>query len=150
MSVDVQTEVEIARPRAAVATYAADPDNAPSWYESVESVDWKTKKKRFGVGSQFEFVGRLFGRPLTYTYTVLEFVPLERLVMRTAEGPFALETTYAWQDAGDDATRMTLRNRGEPTGLSSRLTSPLMSSAMRRTSRNDLARLKQLLEASSG
>jgi uncharacterized membrane protein len=145
--VDVQTEVEIARPRAAVAAYAADPENAPEWHESVQSVGWKTRKKRF-VGSQFEFVGRLFGRPLTYTYTVIEFVPLERLVMRTADGPFALETTYAWQDAGDDATRMTLRNRGEPTGLSSRLTSPLMASAMRRTSRNELTRLKQLLEAS--
>jgi uncharacterized protein YndB with AHSA1/START domain len=148
VSVDVQTEVEIARPRAAVATYAADPDNAPEWYENVESVDWKTKKKRFGVGSQFEFVGRLFGRPLTYTYTVIEFVPLERLVMRTADGPFALETTYAWQDAVDGATRMTLRNRGQPTGLSSRIASPLMASAMQRANRNDLARLKELLEVS--
>jgi hypothetical protein len=148
MAVDVETEVEIALPRAAVAAYAADPDNASEWYESVESVGWKTRKKRFGVGSQFEFVGRLFGRPLTYTYTVIEFFPLERLVMRTADGPFALETTYAWQDAAGGATRMTLGNRGEPTGLSSRLTSPLMASAMRRTNRNDLARLKELLEAS--
>ena len=148
MAVDVQTEVEIARPRVAVATYAADPDNAPDWYENVERVDWKTKKKRFGVGSQFEFVGGLLGRKLTYTYQVTEFVPLERLVMRTAEGSFAVETTYTWQDAPDGATRMTLRSRGEPTGLSSRIASRFMASAMRRTNRNDLARLKELLEAS--
>ena len=148
MSVDVQTEVEIARPRVAVATYAADPDNAPEWYESVVSVDWKTKKKRFGVGSEFEFVGRLVGRRFAYTYKVTEFVRLELLAMHTAEGPFALETTYTWQDAADGSTRMTLRNRGEPTGLSSRIASPFMASAMRRANRNDLARLKELLEAS--
>jgi uncharacterized protein YndB with AHSA1/START domain len=148
LSVDVQTEVEIARPRVAVGTYAADPDNAPDWYENIERVDWKTKKKRFGVGSQFEFVGGLFGRKLAYTYTVTEYVPLERLVMHSAEGPFALETTYTWQDAGDGGTRMTLRNQGEPTGLSSRIASPLMASAMRRANRNDLIRLKELLEGS--
>ncbi len=148
MSVDVRTEVEIARPRVTVAAYAGDPDNAPDWCENVASVDWKTKKKRFGVGSQFEFAGRLFGRRLAYTYKVIEFVSLERLVMRTAEGPFALETTYTWQDAADGATRMTLRNRGEPTGFSSRLASPFMASAMRRANRNDLTRLKELLEAS--
>jgi hypothetical protein len=70
------------------------------------------------------------------------------LVMRTADGPFALETTYAWQDTADGATRMTLRNRGRPTGLSSRIASPLMASAMQRANRNDLARLKELLEVS--
>jgi hypothetical protein len=42
---------------------------------------------------------------------------------------------------------MTLRSRGQPTSLSSRLTAPLMASAIRRTNRNDLARLKEILEA---
>jgi len=147
VTVDVQTEVEIDRPRVEVATYAADPDNATEWYENIESVEWKTKKKSFRVGSQVAFVGTFLGRRLAYTYEVTEFVPHERLVMRTAEGPFAIETTYTWQDAAGGATRMTLRNRGEPTGFSSRIAAPLMASAMRRTNRNDLARLKSLLEA---
>jgi uncharacterized protein YndB with AHSA1/START domain len=147
MSVDVETEVVIGRPRAEVARYAADPDNATEWYENVESVEWRRKKKPFRVGSRVTFVGALFGRRLTYTYEVTEFVPLERLVMHTADGPFALETTYTWEDAADGSTRMTLRNRGEPTGFSSRITAPLMASAMRRANRNDLARLKEALEA---
>jgi hypothetical protein len=67
--------------------------------------------------------------------------------MRTADGPFAVETTYTWEDTAAGATRMTLRSRGEPSGFSSRLAAPLMASAMRRANRNDLARLKQILEA---
>ncbi len=146
MAIDVETAVEIDRPRSVVAAYAADPDNAPAWHANVERVEWKAKRKRLGIGSHFVFVGALVGRRLTYTYAVTEFVAHERLVMRTDDGPFAVETTYAWQDTPDGGTRMTLRTRGEPSGLGSRLTAPLMASALRRTNGNDLARLKELLE----
>jgi hypothetical protein len=45
---------------------------------------------------------------------VVEWTPEERFVMRTAQGPFPMETTYEWSDAPDGATLMRLRNRGEP------------------------------------
>jgi hypothetical protein len=40
---------------------------------------------------------------------------------------------------------MSLRNRGEPAGFAT-VTAPVIVAAMRRANRNDLARLKQLLE----
>jgi hypothetical protein len=74
-------------------------------------------------------------------------VPDERLTMRTAEGPFPMETTYAWApEGGGRRTRMVLRNHGAPSGIM-RLASPLVGRAMRRANEKDLRRLKQLLEA---
>ena len=66
--------------------------------------------------------------------------------MRTDEGPFPMETTYAWANAVDGSTLMTLRNRGEPVGFS-RVAAPLMARAMRRANRKDLQALRRILEA---
>jgi hypothetical protein len=121
-----------------VAAYAADPDNATAWYENIERVERKTE-------SRVSFVARFLGRRLAYTYEVVELVPGERLVMRTADGPFPMETTYTWEDDGSGGTRMTLRNRGEPSGFSG-VAAPLLAGAMRRANRKDLERLKAILE----
>jgi len=147
MAVDVQTQIDIARPRSEVAAYAADPDNATSWYENIEAVEWETERP-LRVGSRIGFVARFLGRTLTYTYEIRELVPGERLVMSTAQGPFPMETTYTWEDAAEATTRMTLQNRGEPEGFRA-VAAPLMASAMRRANRKDLRRLKDLLELSS-
>ncbi len=145
MAVDVRTAIEIERPRQEVAAYAADPDNVTAWYANIRSVEWKSPRP-VAAGSRLAFVARFLGRELAYIYEVAELVPGERLVMRTADGPFAMETTYTWEDAASDRTRMTLRNRGEPDGFS-RLAAPLMGRAIQRANRKDLARLKELLES---
>jgi uncharacterized membrane protein len=141
--VDVTTEIEIDLPRAEVAAYAADPDTAPEWYENIERVEWETPKP-LAIGSRIGFVARFLGRTLEYTYEIRELNG-ERVVMSTAQGPFPMETTYTWRDTPSGGTRMTLRNRGRPTGFS-KLMSPLMGSAARRANKKDLARLKQILE----
>jgi uncharacterized membrane protein len=144
MPIDVENHVRIARPRAEVAAYACDPENATGWYENIKSVEWKSAKP-LAEGSKIAFVAEFLGRRLAYTYEIKELVAGERLVMSTAEGPFPMETTYTWQDADDGATVMTLRNRGMPAGFW-RIAGPVVAHAMDRANRKDLARLKAILE----
>jgi uncharacterized protein YndB with AHSA1/START domain len=144
MPVDVLTEAVIDRPPDEVAAYAGDPSNAPRWYVNIVSVEWKTPPP-MRIGSKLGFVAHFLGRRLAYTYEIVELVPGRRLVMRTAQGAFPMETTYTWDAAGEGQTRMTLRNRGEPTGFS-KIAAPFMAAAMRRANRKDLTRLKTLLE----
>jgi uncharacterized protein YndB with AHSA1/START domain len=148
MGVDVQVETMIDRSPAEVCAYAGDPSNAPAWYANITSVAWRTEPP-MAVGSRMDFVARFLGRTLSYTYEVVEWVPGERLVMRTSDGPFPMETTYTWESAGDGGTRMTLRNRGNPSGFA-RVAGPAMEKAMRRATTKDLARLKQILGSAEG
>ena len=145
MAVDVVTETVIERPCAAVATYAGDPTNAPQWYGNIRSVRWQTEPP-VRVGSRMDFVARFLGRKLAYTYEVVELVPGQRLVMRTAQGPFPMETTYTWERLTETQTRMTLRNRGEPAGFG-RVAAPVMAAALRRANEKDLANLQRILES---
>src|SRR3954454_8747545 len=148
MAVDVVTETEIARARGDVAAFAADPDNATSWYKTIVSVEWETQPP-LQVGSRLRFVARFLGRTLAYTYEVRDLRAHEQFVMRTAQGPFQMETTYSWEDAANGHTVMRLRNRGEPPGFAS-VSAPLMARAMRRANEADLDRLKQILEGNAG
>jgi uncharacterized membrane protein len=145
MPVDVLTRVTVARPPDVVAVFAADPTNAPQWYANIDSVEWLTPPP-VGVGSRMAFRARFLGRRLSYTYEVVEYLPGERLVMRTSQGPFPMQTTYEWQAEDDGSTTMTLRNQGEPTGFAA-VTGQAMAAAMRRANQKDLGRLKELLES---
>lgn len=142
--IDVLTDIEIDRPPAEVAAFAGDPTNAPRWYANIETVAWRTPAP-LAVGSELDFVAHFLGRRLAYTYRVEALEPGRSLVMRTAQGPFPMETTYTWEPLDPGRTRMTLRNRGEPAGFA-RIAAPAMAAAVRRATGKDLARLKRLLE----
>lgn len=144
MPVDVVSDIVIDRPLDQVAAFAGDPSNAPRWYTNIKSVESLTEPP-VSVGSKLDFVADFLGRRLAYTYEIVEFVPNERLVMSTLAGPFPMETTYTWQALDAGRTRMTLRNRGEPSGFS-RVMAPVMGLAVRRANQQDLRRLKRVLE----
>lgn len=142
-SVDVTTAIVIDRPTAEVAAFAIDPENAPVWYENIESVEWVSAPP-LRVGSRVAFVAHFLGRRLSYTYEVTELVPGARLVMKTAEGPFPMETSYGFTAEGA-RTRAVLRNRGSPSGFGTIL-APFLALMMRRANRKDLERLRTVLE----
>ena len=142
--VDVTTTIIISVPKEKVSAYAANPDNAPQWYKNIKSVEWKTQKQLVS-GSQIAFKAKFLGKELSYTYEITQFIPVEKLVMRTAEGPFPMETTYQWLAIDNDSTLMTLRNMWQPSGFS-KLFAPFMALAMKRANKKDLALIRSILE----
>jgi hypothetical protein len=131
--------------RAARSSLSPPTPTTPRRYRNIRSVEWETPPP-LAPGSRLAFVAHFLGRRLAYTYEVLEMVTGRRVVMSTSQGPFPMRTTYEWDDTADGGTVMTLRNTGEPAGFA-KLSAPMLGAAMRRANRQDLARLKQVLES---
>jgi hypothetical protein len=150
-AVDVNTEIIINCPVEKVAKFASDPCNATKWYVNIKSVECLTVEagkspKPLQIGSRIAFTAQFLGKKLVYTYEVVENIPNKKFVMRTADGPFPMETTYTWESITSNSTRMTLRNRGVPSGFS-KLFAPFMAIMMRKANNNDLKMLKSALES---
>jgi uncharacterized membrane protein len=142
--VNVKTETIISCPIEKASEYAFDPDNAPEWYENIKSVEWKTSKP-LSIGSQIAFKAKFLGKELSYVYEIIELIPNQKLVMRTAQGPFPMETIYTFEKISEDKTKMMLINRGKPSGFSG-LFAPFMAMAMKKANTKDLASIKKILE----
>ena len=90
------------------------------------------------------FCGKVLGKELAYTYEVAQFLD-HTFTMKTADGPFPMETTYTFNAKNTDITLMAIRNKGIPTGFS-RLLQPFMRIMMKRANNKDLRMIKSILE----
>lgn len=138
------TEINIERPLEVVSAYVTNPDNAPKWYDNIDLAEWKTPKP-LSLGSKIAFKAKFLGRELAYVYEIVEWEPNHKLVMKTAQGPFPMETTYTWEYLNVNLTKMTLRNKGNPSGFS-KLVAPFMATMMRKANEKDLRKIKEILE----
>ena len=141
MAVDVLTEIVIGRPPVSSPPTPRTPRMPRPG--TPTSPPLTGKPPAAAAGSRMIFVARFLGRRLAYTY---EVVDSSRRAARHAHRPGAVPDgdDLHLAAAGDDSTRMTLRNRGDPAGFP-RLTAPLMAAAMRHANRKDLRKLRAIL-----
>ena len=142
--VNVITQILFNRSLDKVASYAANPDHATEWYQNIQSVVWKTDWP-LKEGTEVAFVAHFMGKKLVYTYEVVSYLPNEKLVMQTAQGPFPMQTIYRWEALDKNQTRMTLQNTGHPSGFS-KLLVPFLGFMIRRANQKDLRKIKTILE----
>ncbi len=142
--VDVSVEVVINKPIGKVAAFAINPDNATSWYVNIKS-SRKLTEGPISVGSEIAFVAHFLGRKLEYTYEVVTLEYNKKFVMKTAQGPFPMETSYLFEEIEENKTKMILRNTGDPKGFS-KVFAPLMRKMMKKANQNDLKLIKSILE----
>ena len=128
--------------RMALASFVADLNNSPLWCHTVNAVN-HIGLVSSAVGSKFVVDSEFLGRHISYAYEIMEHIPGQRLLMASSDGPFPIETVYAWQEVRG-GTRIRLTNRGYPSGFSVYL-NPIYSFAMRREMTKDLRQLDQLV-----
>ncbi|OQP38929.1 hypothetical protein A4H97_19245 [Niastella yeongjuensis] len=143
--VDVSTEIIINLPKEKVAEFASDPGNAPSWCTHIKSVEWNNDAP-LRAGARLVVNEQILRRSLQQVYEVVEIIPGQKMIMKTSGNGMGMETTVAWQALNENATCMTLRNRGVPVAF--KPIAPFWKLAIRSASRRNLKQLKKMLELS--
>lgn len=140
---DVVNRIEIRRPRADVSAFVEEPANDTRWIGGIAKVEALTPPP-FGKGTRVRRVAHFMGREIEYVLEVEEHQPGRVVAMRSVKGPFPMQVTYRFEDAGE-GTAVEVRNQGEATGFF-RLAAPLMAGMVSKNVQGDLERLKAALE----
>lgn len=117
---DVTVSSLVRRPVSDVARHAADPATAQTWLPHV------------------------LGRKLPLGFELASFEPASGMVLRSTQGPVALQATYTWEPAGT-WTKVTLRQTGDAPVVG--LAAPLIERAAAKAMSRTLARLVEALES---
>ncbi|MGI8775364.1 MAG: SRPBCC family protein [Actinomycetota bacterium] len=144
---EFDTSVEIDRPVAEVFSYMTDPAHMTEWQSGVEAarhVDSGPTK----LGSRLAEVRNFAGKRIETIVEVTAFEPDRRFEIEVVEGPIAYKVETLFSDLGG-RTRVDARGRGEQ-GRLFRFAGPLVAKVAESQLRNDVHRLRDVLEAASG
>ena len=144
MSIDVAAEVNINRPRSEVADYAMNPDNDSVWITGIVKARMLTDPP-VALGTTVERIATFLGKRIEYVLEIVEYESESLIAMRSIKGPFPMDVRYEFLEASG-GTLARIRIKGGASGFY-KLAAPVLSLAVRRSIRNDLETLKDLLES---
>ncbi|MBK7706610.1 MAG: SRPBCC family protein [Acidobacteria bacterium] len=143
MSVDVQAEVVIARPREVVAGFMFDPKSDRLWMTGFSKV-FPMQSGPLVKGAKVERIGAFLNRQFSAVYFVTD-AEEGKFVEMTTDEPFEMKFRYELADEGEGATRVRLRIQsfGE---LRYSLPIPMFKKAVDEKLTEEAKRLKKRLE----
>lgn len=140
----VSTILEVPYPLAKVWDFMSNPENATAWYKNIISSEWIEGNDTVRKGAKARFSAQFMGKRMDYVYEFSAVAPPVQLVMKTASGPFPMQTEYKLESTGMQSTRIELINEGEPRGFAFWLM-PFMKMMMKAANKKDLLQLANCL-----
>ena len=139
----------INQPVQKVFNYVADPRTFPQWSgPAVEVRDLQSNKagELLGEGDEFTAVHRFLGQCVEEHAEVIAYEPNRHVRHWTTGGPMPTEINFIFEEVPGAGTRLTVSMDNQPKGFA-RLIGPVFRSALKRTFRNDLQTIEEVLDA---
>ncbi len=142
--ISININTLILRPVWEVFDFIANTENNSLWqYGSLESVQISEGGVR--VGTLFSSFGHFMGRRIQSTFEVTDFESNKSYGFKTLSGPVQLQASYTFE-AVDHGTNLAVSTRVSPDGFF-KLVDPIVTRVAKRQFKENLAKLKDLLEA---
>lgn len=140
-------KIVIKRPVNQVFAYAIDVAHLPEWNEVIED-SWMTAGQVSDVGARYIVKARAFGRTMEIPSEVIAVEP-NRVFAYKAGGSMPYRSTRTFEETAQ-GTLVTERIELEFRDRFSRLASPLVLRAMKRSHQKNIELLKAVLEGQQG
>lgn len=144
--IDIEDSVIIDQPVEKVFVFATNLENNMCWQTAV-ILSEQTSEGPFGRGATYRVVNRFMGQFFDSEGIISEYVPNEICTYRFTAGPVAGESRFIFE-AVHSGTRFVTRNKIELKNL--KVLGFVVKRKARRQVRNDLLKLKKILEIGAG
>ncbi len=148
---ELQHSFTVDRPVEKVWAFFQTPESEKAWQPAIlEEVVLRDvppdSPSRVGVGLTCREVRQFLGTRGVVTWEVNEYIPQRKIAVRSITAPIPYEGSYSFENIGE-GTRFTYWIRTGKVAAAWRLLTPLINRAMRKQIRQDLGRLRAILEA---
>lgn len=145
----IEAEIDIARPPAVVFRWISSEDLVKRWITNL--VEFKRADIPGEKVPDFRMVHLVNGRPVAMQVRIIRVVPSQELGLQITsvqptQGGFISEAGFELISSGD-YTRLIFRSHTQFVSLQDRIWEPVLTYAAKSKMKDDLAKLKLLLEA---